>query len=453
MLKLFNTLTRKKETFKPQKKTATVYTCGPTVYDFQHIGNLRSAVFGDVLRRAIEYNGNKVKLITNITDIEDKIFKRAKKERKDFRKITDLYTELYLRDLKKLNIKKANKYPRVTENIKDITRLVGKLVKKGFAYKRDDGSVYFDISKFKDYGKLAKLGKVKLKAGARVSSDEYDKDNVADFVLWKARKAGEPAWKSPFSDGRPGWHIECSVLAMKYLGNTIDIHTGGVDLIFPHHTNEIAQSEAATGKKFVNYWIHGEHLLVDGKKMAKSAKNFYTLNDLNKKGFSALAFRYFTFSAHYRAKLNFTWKALESASHALDSLYHDIALMGFVAKRDKKSGKGKTYEKKFKDAVNDDLNLPKALSVIHDLVADKKVGPTEKRKLLFKFDEVLGLGLEGADEMAEMPKGVKRLVDEREKLRRNQQFTKSDSLREDIERLGYIVEDTDKGPFVWPIKM
>lgn len=455
MLKLFNTVSRKKEVFKPQKQTVSLYTCGPTVHDLAHIGNLRSAIFSDLLRRTLEYNGYKVKQITNITDIEDKIFKRAKREKKNLYEITRPYTKLYLEDLKKLNIKKSAEYPTVTGHIKEIIKLIERLLKKGFAYQGKDGSIYFDISKSKGYGKLARLKKVDLKHGARVTSDEYNKENVGDFVLWKAKKKGELSWPSPFGAGRPGWHIECSALSMKYLGEHIDIHTGAVDLIFPHHVNEIAQSQAATGKKFVRYWVHAEHLLVNGRKMAKSLKNFYTLRDFEKHGFYTLVFRYFVMTAHYRSKLNFTWDGAVSAEHALDNLYQETARLGFIAKKERKRSwkhRSGVYEKRFLAALNDDLNLPRAIATTWAVVNDELLPAKRKRELLFKFDDVLGLDLRSADALTKTTKHIKSLVKSREEMRSNEQFVQADALRDKVERLGYTIEDTPYGPFLWPLK-
>jgi cysteinyl-tRNA synthetase len=456
MLKLYNTLSRKKENFKPRKKTVTLYTCGPTVYDYVHIGNLRTYIFQDILKRTLEINGYRVKHVMNITDIEDKIIKRYKKEkRKSIFDITKPFTRAFLEDTKKLNIKPAEKYPTVTGSLKPINDIIKKLEKNGFAYKGKDGSTYFDISKFKNYGKLARLGGVNLKAGARVSSDEYNKDEVADFVLWKAKKKGEPSWKSSYGEGRPGWHIECSAISTVNLGDSIDIHTGGVDLIFPHHDNEIAQSEGATGKRFVRYWIHGEHLLVDGKKMSKSLRNFYTLKDVEKHGFHPLVFRYLTFTAHYRSKLNFTWEGMVRAERALDGLYREFAMLGVIGGAEKMRSWARisgVYEKKFIRALNDDLNMPRAAAVLWGVIGDKILPPKVKRELLLKFDKVLGLDIKSADKLAKPPAKISKIVNEREKLRVNEQFTKSDALRDRIEKLGYIVEDTPHGPFVWPAK-
>ena len=319
-MQLFNYLTRRIEPFESKGKEVGLYTCGPTVYDYVHIGNWRTFVFEDILKRVLEFNGYKVKHVMNITDIEDKIFKRAQEEKVSIEKITKKYEKAFLADLEKLNIQRADIFPRATENINSMIQIIGVLLKKDFAYKGDDG-VYFSVEKFGNYGKLSGLEKKNLKKGARVNDDEYDKEAWADFVLWKKSKKGEVEFDAPFGKGRPGWHIECSAMSMKYLGEsfdpstklrtdrfkTIDIHTGGVDLLFPHHENEIAQSEAATGKKFVNFWLEGEHLLIEGQKMAKSLKNIFTIEDIEKKGFDPLALRYLFLTAHYRSKLNFTW--------------------------------------------------------------------------------------------------------------------------------------------------
>src|SRR3989344_2183985 len=307
LMKLYNFLSRKVEEFKPSGKTAAsnaadvgLYTCGPTVYDFVHICNWRTFVFQDILKRVLTFNGYKVNHVMNITDIDDKVINRATSEKTTIKDLTQKYTDAFFGDLGKLNIIKADKYPVATDHINSMIRIIELLVKKGFAYERD-GSVYFSIAKFKAYGKLSGANIKGVKAGARVDVDEYDKDNPQDFALWKkegvAAKSRYEAFDSPWGVGRPGWHIECSAMSMQYLGDTIDVHTGGVDLLFPHHENEIAQSEAATGKKFVNFWLEGEHLLVEGEKMAKRLGNIFTLEDIIKRGFDPLALRFFFFTA------------------------------------------------------------------------------------------------------------------------------------------------------------
>lgn len=450
----YNVLSRKKEKFKPLKnKMVKFYACGPTVYDFVHIGNLKTYIFEDVLRRALKYNGYKVKQAMNITDVEDKIIKRAKAENKNISEITEFYTEEFFKDIKKLNIESAEIYPKATEHIKEMLDIVKILMKEGAAYKGKDGSIYFDISKFKNYGKLSGLKKKEMLTGARIEADEYSKKEAQDFVLWKSRKDNEPFWPSPFGNGRPGWHIECSAMSMKHLGKTFDIHAGAVDLIFPHHENEIAQSEASTGKKFVNYWIEGEHLLVGGQKMSKSLKNFYTLKDIETKGFKPLSFRYFALGAHYRKKLNFTWEALKAAENGLENLYSASAEIREAAGKEKtaKSAKNKTasdYEKKFNEAISDDLNTPKALAAMWGAIRDKNLPALEKLNLLDMFDNVFGLRLrQNASRKKEaISKEVNDLMAERERFRVNKQFIQSDALRKKIEALGYAVEDTKNGP-------
>ncbi|EKE13352.1 MAG: hypothetical protein ACD_13C00025G0004, partial [uncultured bacterium] len=388
-LKLYNFLSRKVEGFKPVGDVVGLYTCGPTVYNFVHIGNWRTFVFEDILKRALLFNGYKVKHIMNITDIDDKIIKKASEEQIPINELTKEYTDAFFADLGRLNILPADEYPQATEHIEGMIDMIGKLVKGGFAYVKD-GSVYFSIAKFGNYGKLSGTNVKGVKAGARVDVDEYDKDNPQDFVLWKASsedaKVRHEAFDSPWGVGRPGWHIECSAMSKQYLGDTFDIHTGGVDLLFPHHENEIAQSEGATGKKFVNFWMEGEHLLVNGEKMAKSLGNVFTLGDVTKKGFDPLALRYLFLTAHYRSKLNFTWESLEAAQNAIVNLKREVSTWD-----NPKIGCAE-FEGKFKEAANDDLNMPKALSIFWEMV--KSDYPTSaKHQSALVMNEVLGLGL------------------------------------------------------------
>lgn len=453
---LWNVLHGKKEKFRPLKKgSARLYTCGPTVYDSPHIGNLRTFIFEDILRRSLKLNDFKVKQVMNITDIEDKIIKRAKREGRDFREITRLYTKVFFDDIKKVGIEKAEIYPKATTNIPAMIRLIQILIKKGVAYQGRDNSIYYNISKFKRYGALSGLKKKQLKIGARVQADEYNKNQAQDFVLWKSRKKGEPWWQSPWGKGRPGWHIECSAMSMKYLGERFDIHTGGVDNIFPHHENEIAQSEAATGKKFVNYWLEAEHLLVNNRKMAKSLKNFYILRDLEQKGFNPLSFRYLVLTANYRSKLNFTWGGLKGAEKSLNNLYKILALL--KSKPRKSSGKEAkqlvTYGGKLRAVLNDDLNTPKALSILWQVLRDKKLETSSKMKLAQEFDKVLGLQFTSYRQpKVTIPAKVMKLVKRREGYRTNQQFIKADSLRKKVRGLGYKIEDTPAGPKVSKLK-
>ncbi len=456
-LTLYNTSSKKKEIFKPFRgKKVGLYTCGPTVYDYAHIGNLRSMIFYDILRRTLKYNSYKIRQVMNITDIEDKIIRKAKQEKKKESEITKKFTKIFFDDIGKLNIEKAEAYPRATDNIKEIISLIGKLLKKGYAYQGDDKSVYFDINKFKKYGALSDLKKREIKIGARISSDEYDKKQAQDFVLWKARKQGEPFWKSPWGEGRPGWNIECSAMSIKYLGSPIDIHAGGVDLIFPHHENEIAQSEAATGKKFVRYWVHGEHILVNAKKMSKSLGNFYILRDLDKKGFNPLVFRYLVLTTHYRSKLNFTWKSLNAAKEALNNLLGKISeienkTLGTTMHSSKQKDYFDLYKQKFLEYINDDLNAPKALSLIWKVLKDTKLSPTAKKQLVLDFDKVFGLNLK-VIKPAVIPDKIKKLANRREQLRNNKQFIKADALRKEIEKLGYKIEDTKHGFKITPTR-
>ncbi|MFC1756819.1 cysteine--tRNA ligase [Patescibacteria group bacterium] len=438
MLHLYNYLTRTKELFKPLKnRQVGLYTCGPTVYDRIHIGNLRTYIFEDVLKKTLELNNYKVKHIMNITDVEDKIIKKMQAENKTLQEVTQPYIDLFFTDIKKLNISPANKYPQAIKYIKQIIKMVSKLLKKGFAYQSEDGSIYFDISKFEKYGKLSGLDKKNLKHGARVDSDEYDKKNAGDFVLWKTTKKDELSWEAPFGKGRPGWHIECSAMSIKELGKTFDIHAGAVDLIFPHHENEIAQSEAVTGKEFAKYWIEGEHLLVENKKMSKSLGNFYTLEDIEKKGFDPLAFRYLTLNTHYRTKLNFTWESLENAKNGLKKLREQVQELG-----NKKGKPYREYTELFKEKMNDDLNTPQALAIVQKLLK-KNIPNEDKLATTLEFDKVLGLDL---NKKVEIPEDIKRLAKEREQARQEKNYEKSDQLREVLEKKGWNVKDTEQGP-------
>ncbi len=441
MLKLYNFLSRKIEEFSPIGDVVGLYTCGPTVYNFVHIGNWRTFVFEDILKRTLLFDGYKVKHVMNITDIDDKIIKKAVEERIPINELTKEYTDAFFADLGRLNILKADEYPQATEHVESMLKIIGKLVERGLAYVKD-GSVYFSIAKFKGYGKLSGTNVKGVKAGARVDVDEYDKDNPQDFVLWKAStgdaKARHEAFDSPWGVGRPGWHIECSAMSTQYLGDTFDIHTGGVDLLFPHHENEIAQSEGATGKKFVNIWMEGEHLLVNGEKMAKRLGNIFTLGDVAKKGFDSMAVRYLFLTAHYRSKLNFTWESLEAAQNALLNLKREVSTWD-----DPKIGCAE-FEGKFKEAVSDDLNMPKALSIFWEMV--KSDYPTSARhQSALVMDEVLGLGLSEV-KRAQLPDGAQELINKREELRKKGDFAGSDKIREQLAGMGVEVEDTPDGP-------
>lgn len=450
MIRLYNFLSGRVEAFNPSNSQISFYTCGPTVYDFAHIGNLRTYIFEDILRRLFEVEGFKVKHVMNITDIDDKIIKAAKEQKVDFKVITSKFEKVFLRDLKRLNILKATVYPKATANISEMIELISKLLELGFAYKADDG-VYFNISKFPTYGKLSKVRLLANAGKSRIAADLYDKENLSDFALWKFEKRGEPSWPAPFGNGRPGWHIECSTMALKYLdrvfvnGNFypersqgIDIHAGAVDLLFPHHENEIAQVEAVTGKQFVRFWVEGEHLLVNGQKMSKTLGNYLVLDDLLKKHFNPLSFRYLVLNSHYRSKLNFTWEALQAAQNALNNLYEQV----YIGPEPRISCA--QFEDDFLKALEDDLNTPKALAIVWSLVKSNYPQAAKKQTLLV-MDRVLGLGFDKVVRFKPPPR-VMALVKRREDARKKGDWRTADKIREEIKRLGFEINDTPKGP-------
>ncbi len=476
---LYNFLTRKKKVFKPLKKGRVgLYTCGPTVYNYPHIGNYRAYVFEDVLRRTLEYAGYEVKHIMNITDVDDKTIRDSQAAGKTLKDFTNFYAEAFFRDLKKLNIEEASKYPTATGHIKKMISIINILLKKAVAYKSGDG-IYFDISKFKKYGRLSRLKKREIKVGARIAADEYEKSSAQDFVLWKAEKPGEPSWPAKFGAGRsafllagrPGWHIECSAMSVKYLGQPFDIHAGGIDLLFPHHENEVAQSEAATGKKFVKYFLEGEHLLVDGKKMSKSLGNIFTLRDITDKNLNPLAFRYLTLSAHYRKQLNFTWDSLRGAQTSLNRLKEFILDLQRRQQAPQEpayfpAGKSLVSHRRaanvpagllpsasaFQKAVFDDLDTPKALAVVWKLINDYNKTPWKYDagavlNVIFEFDKVLALGLKDIKEES-VSEEVEKLLQERENARKSRDFTSADILRQKIYDLGWEIQDTPDGPLL-----
>ncbi len=457
-LRLFNTLTRKKEAFKPiDKSEVKMYSCGPTVYWFQHIGNLRTYIFSDLLKRILEFNGFKVKNVINVTDVghltsdgdegEDKMEKAAAKEGKSAKEIAEFYFEVFKDDLRKLNIPDPTIWSKATEHIKEQIDLIKKLEKKGFAYKTEDG-IYFDSSKFKDYGKLAKLKVSGLKAGKRI--ELRDKKNPTDFALWKFSErvgARQQEWDSPWGKGFPGWHIECSAMSMRYLGEHFDIHTGGEDHIPVHHTNEIAQSEAVTGKKFVNYWLHGAFLLSKGEKVSKSKGGLYTIAELEELKYSALDFRYLCLMTHYRKPLNFSLENLDAARNAFERMKKKIIELRKIGV--KGNDNSEEYEKRFTGAVNDDLNLPRALEIVWKVIDDLDFDSEKKIKLLEKFDLVLGLGLKVVREnKIEIPPEILKLVAEREKVRAAKKWREADQLRAVIRERGFEIEDSPDGPLV-----
>lgn len=456
-MKLYNTITRKKDEFVSiVPGEVRMYSCGPTVYNYAHIGNMRSYVFMDLLRRVLKYNGYKIKGAMNITDVghlvsdadegEDKLVKTAKEQQKSPWEIAQYYTEIFFEDLKALNIEAPEIVPKATEHIKEMLEFVEGLVEKGYAYETSDG-IYFDISKFQDYGKLSGIDLEGQQAGARVDVND-EKHNPADFALWKkAPKEHIMQWPSPWGMGYPGWHIECSAMSRKYLGDVFDIHTGGVDHIPIHHENEIAQSEALLGKPAVNYWAHGEFLLVDNGKMSKSLGNTYTIADLKAKGFNPLAFRYFCLNAVYRNKLNFTWDALQSAQTSLDRLYEG-ALAHKNGADEVEADIVEAYRHEFVEAINDDLNIPKALSAVWGVIRNPKKSKTLFR-LLVEMDDILGLDINNVEEKKreeESPsEEIEKLIEERQKARKEKNWALADKIRDDLKAQGIILEDTPEG--------
>ncbi len=455
MLKFFNTLTRKLESFKPIKKWQVgMYTCGPTVYNYAHIGNFRAYIFEDLLKRYLKYKGFKVTQVMNRTDVDDKTIKGSQEAKIPLEEFTGKYKKAFEEDIKALNIDPAEINPEATKHIKEMVWLIKTLLKKGCAYKSEDGSVYFSIDKFKGYGKLSHLNIEELKSGARVKQDEYEKQNVADFVLWKSwdSKDGDVYWQTDLGKGRPGWHIECSAMSTKYLGKTFDIHTGGTDNIFPHHENEIAQTEAATGKKFVNYWMHCEHLLVDGRKMSKSLGNFYTLRDLLSKGYDTKSIRYLLLSTHYRKPLNFTFEDLDAAKSAVKRMEEfKLFLDDTKGKGDKKVGKTiSKAAKEFEAAMDDDLNISAALAPIFVMMSEarkidlSKENAEKIKAQIFRFDEVLGLNLRQVKKL-KLDEDIEALVRKRELARKDKNWKESDKIRDDLKAKGIILEDTPEG--------
>lgn len=446
-MKLFNTLSRKKEEFKPIGNIVGIYTCGPTVYWYQHIGNLRSYIFADTLVRILKFNNFKVQQVMNVTDVghltsdedegEDKMEKAAKKEGKSAQDIAEFYLKIFKEDFKKLNITEPDIWCKASLHIEDQIKLIEQLEENGYVYKTSDG-IYFDTSKFKGYGKLSKLDVKGLQAGKRVEMRE--KKNPTDFALWKfSEKQGhrQQEWNSPWGVGFPGWHIECSAMSMKYLGEHFDIHSGGIDHIGVHHNNEIAQSEAATGKKFVNYWLHGAFLTNKGEKVSKSKGGLYTIAELEELGFKPLHYRYLVLTAHYRSELDFTLKALEGAKISYERLKNILSEL----KDDKKVNQD--YLDKFKEAINDDMNMPQALAVLWEMLRDKDADG--KIGTLKEMDKVFGLDLLKEEKIV-IPKEVKELVQKREEARENKDWKEADKIRNKIKEMGYIIEDSPSGP-------
>jgi len=438
---LQNTLTRKKEKFLPIKDgEIKMYHCGPTIYDNPHVGNLRTLIFGDILRRVFEFNNFNVVQVMNLTDVDDKTIKSSQKEGVSLMDFTTKYEKIFRENMEVLNIKTPNFMPRATEYIDEIIKMVEKLLENGSAYKGDDG-VYFSIEKSQNYGALAQI---KLDHETKATSeDEYDKENPRDFALWKFKKPedGENVWSAPFGDGRPGWHIECSAMSLKLLGDTFDIHTGGEDLIFPHHSNEIAQSEAVTHKHFVNYWMHAAFMNVLGIKMSKSKGNFVTLETIVDEGYSPLDFRYLMLTAHYKTKLDFSKESLNASAQArkkINLMISNLPDFGSVQK---------DLINVFTEVINDDLNIPEGLALSWKVLKDDNISDADKKATILEFDKVFGLKL-GEIEKVEIPQKVYDLVDAREVARKEKDWQEADRFRDEIQQEGFEVKDTENGPIV-----
>jgi cysteinyl-tRNA synthetase len=463
-LKLFNTLSRSVQEFTPLDpagKSVGMYCCGPTVYDFAHIGNWRTFVFGDLVRRYLEFKDHAVTHVMNITDIEDKIIKRVRESNTSLKEFTGKYEAEFIADLKTLNCRMPHQTPRATEFMSDIIALIEKLVQRGIAYKAADGSVYFSIDKYRGcgciYGQLVKLNFDEMRVGERVKSDDYAKESLADFVLWKGRVPddGGVFWPSPWGEGRPGWHIECSAMSMKLLGPSFDLHLGGEDLVFPHHEDEIAQSEGAglqaPGQRFVKHWLHGAHLLVEGKKMSKSLGNFFTLRDLLSKGFTGREIRYLLLSAHYRETFNFTMDGLQGARTSLARIDECVSKLREIAGASTAPADEKLVQQ-FTEALDEDLNISGAWGVVFEWVrdtnrriAENSLKPADAAAALAAFekiDTVLGIG---AKLEAEVPAEITALAEARTAAKKAKDFKRADAIREELKSKGWAIEDTPKG--------
>lgn len=462
-LNFYNTESRRKETFTPMRDNhVRMYTCGPTVYNFAHIGNFRTYIFEDLLRRTIKFFGMQITQVMNLTDVDDKTIKGAIAQNISLDAFTQPFKEAFFEDLRTLNIEPVEHYPAATEYIEEMIEMIQQLLDKGFAYKAGDKSIYYAIKKFSRYGCLSHLHLDELQAGAseRVVHDEYEKDNVSDFVLWKAydpERDGKIYWESPYGPGRPGWHLECSAMAMKLLGNTIDIHVGGIDNMFPHHENEIAQSEACSGCRFSKLWMHSEHLIVDNKKMSKSLGNFFTLRDLLDKGFSGTQVRYMLLQTHYKTQLNFTFTGLDSIKTTLQRLQDFIQRLGEINHPNSFGDVDSILEKAyaaFAGALADDLNISAALAALFEMVrevnglADEgKMGKQDAEntlQLLKRFNEVLGV-LSFEKSVEEIPRELEEALAQRMEARQQKNWALADQLRNFILSRGYVIEDTQQG--------
>ncbi|MFI5057080.1 MAG: cysteine--tRNA ligase [Candidatus Acidiferrales bacterium] len=474
---LHNTLSGKTEPFVPQKPgEVRMYTCGPTVYDYAHIGNYRTFVFQDILRRFLKSRGFRLNHVMNLTDVDDRIIANAAAAGLSIREYTEKYVQAFFDDCKTLSIEAPEHWIRATDHIEDMVKLIERLRQKTFTYD-SEGSIYYRIAKFPAYGKLSKIDLSGIQAGARVDVDRYEKESARDFALWKAPKRGEHFWETEIGKGRPGWHIECSAMAMKYLGETLDIHTGGIDLAFPHHENEIAQSEAATGKPFVRYWLHAEHLLVEGEKMSKSLGNFFTLRDLFEKGYKPSTLRFLLASVPYRKQLNFTFDGLQQAANSVERLRNFVARLKqgkFPAgKQEEMGARVQEAAEEFDVGLSDDLNTARALAAVFDLVRETNIAMDKGefqqgdvvavQKFLASFDQVfvvledtdaeklrvLGYGDDsGAVSGAE----IEKLLADREAARKRRDFATSDRIREELAERGILIEDTRDGSVRWKRK-
>ncbi len=458
--KIYNTMSRSKEELLPiDGKHVRMYTCGPTVYNYAHIGNYRAYMFEDLLRRYIKFCGFGVTQVQNLTDVDDKTIRSSIEQGLPLKEYTKKYIDAFFADLAKLNIEPAEHYPAATDYIPEMIAIIENLFEKGYAYQSDDGSVYYSIDKFAEYGKLARLDREGMQSGARVDQDEYDKDNAADFALWKAYvpEDGDVVWDSPWGRGRPGWHIECSAMSMKLLGESFDIHTGGVDNIFPHHEDEIAQSEAATGKMYSKYWMHCGYLVVDGRKMSKSLGNFYTLREILDMGYTGREVRYELLSSHYRQSLNFAFKSLDSNRSALKRLDEFYATVAEVAGNTNELGElpewAANTRERFAEAMDDDMNISGAMAAVFDAVhAGNKAmleAPMSAKQaravvnLWAELDAVLGLLIPQEEEVSAE---VNELLAARAVARADKDWAESDRIRDALAELGWTVKDTPEGP-------
>jgi cysteinyl-tRNA synthetase len=446
---IHNTLTGEKEEFKPLVAgNVGIYNCGPTVYDTVHIGNLRTFVMYDTIRRVFEYNNYEVTQVMNITDVDDKTIKRSKEKGQTLEELTKHYTNLFLSDIHSMNIRTPNKLLSAREYVTEMIEMISIILENDMAYQSKDG-IYFSIGKSKNYGKLAKL-KLTDEVRERISNDEYEKENPRDFALWKfwSEEDGDVVWDAPFGKGRPGWHIECSAMSTRALGPTIDIHTGATDLIFPHHTNEIAQSEAATSQHFVNYWIHGAFMNVNDSKMSKSKNNFLKLVDIEEAGISPIAYRYWLLTSHYRSQVNFTEEAVKGAQNAFIRLIEAfLRLKETTHEHIHASATPRDYRGEFLAKVNDDFNMPEAVALTWELIKDHTVESKEKVALMLDFDKVLGLGLQGVMNTIEekIPAEITLLAEAREEARKAKDFAQADAMRKEIESRGFEIKDGSDG--------